>query len=353
MENAVDTCLAPFRSFKFADTTKGRTAIVTAVLIAVLRPALETAPMIAISRPEVGVGKSFIAQALGVIATGELPRMKSVERSGSAEMRKLLHADLLEQNPVIVYDDMDGNFRNEVLTSFIASPIWSDRILGESRTGGYIRNTALLIANGVNMTFPRGMNRRYLLIDLLPARDDHITADFGFTPPNEAKRLRKEIISAALSIAVAARPDTALSGTLGSFEDWTHMVRDLILRIAREIPDLDLCDPLDLFKQAISDASEVEAYNAFLLSLHEVFQDRELTSAEVRSAIFTDEFLERFCREISDSDPSLSVRSVAALMMKLKGVSHNCVKLTAKKRGGSNYWTVEVLKPMVDLKIAN
>ena len=351
MKSAVDTCLAPFRSFKFADTTKGRTAIVTAVLTAVLRPALETAPMIAISSPEVGVGKSFIAQALGVIATGELPRMKSVERSGSAEMRKLLHADLLEQNLVIVYDNIDGNFRNEVLTSFIASPIWSDRILGESRTGGAIRNTALLIANGVNMTFPRGMNRRYLLIDLLPGREDHITADFGFTPQGEAKRQRKEIISAALSIAVAARPENALSGTLGSFEGWTRMVRDPILRLAREIPELDLCDPLDLFKQAISDASEVETYNAFLLSLRELFGDREFTSAEVRRAIFADELLERLCREISDSDPSLSVRSVAALMMKLKGVSYNGVKLTAKKRGGSNIWAVEMLGTNASLKI--
>lgn len=129
------------------------------------------------------------------------------------------------------------------------------------------------------------------------------------------------------------------------------MVRDPILRIAREIPDLDLCDPLDLFKQAISEASEVETYNAFLLSLHEVFGDREFTSADVRRAIFADEWLERLCREISDSDPSLSVRSVAALMMKLKGVSYNGVKLTAKKRGGSNIWAVELLDTKVSLKI--
>ncbi|OUD10439.1 hypothetical protein BVC71_02755 [Marivivens niveibacter] len=351
MKAAVETCLTPFRAYHFPDKVLGRTALLAAVMTAVLRPALDTAPMIAVSSPEVGVGKSFIAQALGVLATGELPRMKSVERSGSAEMRKLLHADLLEQNPVIIYDNMDGNFRNEVLTSFIASPIWSDRILGESRTGGSIRNTALLISNGVNMTFPRGMNRRYLLIDLLPACDDHITADFGFTPQSEAKRMRADIISAALSIAVAARPDKALSGTLGSFEGWTRMVRDPILRLSREIPELGLCDPLDLFKQAISDASEVETYHSFLFSLAEKFGPEDFTADQVRTAIFADEMLERLCREISDSDPSLSVRSVAALMSKLKGVNYNGAKLTARKRAGTNLWRIEVEAPKAIMKI--
>ncbi|WP_417270400.1 hypothetical protein [Celeribacter sp.] len=343
IKDLVDTCLKPFRRYSYADHIKGRTAMLAAVLTAVLRPAMETAPMIAVTSPEIGVGKSFIAQALGVIATGELPQMKSVERSSSSEMRKLLFADLLEQNPVMVYDNMDGAFRNEVLTSFITTPVWSDRVLGESRTGGSIRNTALLVTNGVNMSFPRGMSRRYLLIDLRPPCENHITADFGFTPQGEAKLRRPEIVAAALGIATAAQPDTPYRGTLGSFETWTRLVRDPIVRLMKEVPDLGLCDPLNLFKDAMNNAVDDETYRTFLETLYNVIGGGDFEANDARQAINDSVELGELIREISDSDPTLSNRSVAAILGKLRGLDLNGVKLTSKKRQGRNLWKIEGL----------
>ena len=343
IKELVDTCLKPFRSYSYADHIKGRTAMLAAVLTAILRPAMETAPMIAVTSPEIGVGKSFIAQALGVIATGDLPKMKSVERSSSTEMRKLLFADLLEQNPVMVYDNMDGTFRNDVLTSFITTPVWSDRVLGESRTGGSILNTALLVTNGVNMNFPRGMSRRYLLIDLRPPCENHITADFGFTPQGEAKLLRPEIVAAALGIAMAARPDKPFSGTLGSFETWTRLVRDPIVRLMKEVPDLGLCDPLELFKDAMSNAVDDEIYRTFLTALFDVIGGEDFEANDARLAINESVELGELIREISDSDPTLTNRSVAAILGKLRGLDLNGVRLTSKKRAGRNLWKIEGL----------
>ncbi|WP_417259105.1 hypothetical protein [Celeribacter sp.] len=343
LKELVETCLGPFRRYSFADHRKGRTAMLAAVLTAVLRPAMETAPMIAVTSPEIGVGKSFIAQALGVIATGDLPKMKSVERSSSTEMRKLLFADLLEQNPVMVYDNMDGTFRNEVLTSFITTPVWSDRVLGESRTGGSIRNTALLVTNGVNMSFPRGMSRRYLLIDLRPPCENHITADFGFTPQGEAKLFRPEIVAAALGIAMAARPDKPFNGTLGSFETWTRLVRDPIVRLMKAVPDLGLFDPLDLFKDAMSNAVDDEIYRTFLTALFDVIGGEDFEANDARLAINESVELGELIREISDSDPTLTNRSVAAILGKLRGLDLNGVRLTSKKRAGRNLWKIEGL----------
>ncbi|SEL00357.1 hypothetical protein [Pacificibacter marinus] len=344
IEELVKTCLKPFREYRFADHRKGRTAMLAAVLTAVLRPAMETAPMIAVTSPEIGVGKSFIAQALGIIATGDLPKMKSVERSNSSEMRKLLFADLLEQNPVMVYDNMDGAFRNEVLTSFITTPVWSDRVLGESRTGGSIRNTALLVTNGVNMSFPRGMSRRYLLIDLRPPCDNHITADFGFTPHGEAKLHRPDIIAAALGIAVAARPETHYGRTLGSFETWTRLVRDPILHLMREVPDIHLCDPLDLFVEAMSNAVDDEIYRTFLEKLFKHVGGEEFEADQARTVIAEKVDIKDLVFEISTSEPTLSNRSVAAILGKLRGLNLNGVRLTSKKRAGRNLWKIEGLE---------
>jgi hypothetical protein len=343
IQELVETCLRPFRRYCYADHIKGRTAMLASVLTAVLRPAMETAPMIAVTSPEIGVGKSFIAQALGVIATGELPKMKSVERSSSTEMRKLLFADLLEQTPVMVYDNMDGTFRNDVLTSFITTPVWSDRVLGESRTGGSILNTALLVTNGVNMSFPRGMSRRYLLIDLRPSCDNHIIADFGFTPQGEAKLHRPEIIAAALGIAIAAQPDTPYNGTLGSFETWTRLVRDPILRLMKEVPDLGLCDPLDLFVDAMNNAVDDETYRAFLETLFNMIGGEDFEANDARLAINESVELGELIREISDSDPTMTNRSVAAILGKLRGLNLNGVRLTSKKRAGRNLWKIEGL----------
>ena len=343
IKELVDACLKPFRRYSYADHIKGRTAMLAAVLTAVLRPAMETAPMIAVTSPEIGVGKSFIAQTLGVIATGDLPKMKSVERSSSSEMRKLLFADLLEQNPVLVYDNLDGTFRNEVLTSFITTPVWSDRVLGESRTGGSIFNTALLVTNGVNMSFPRGMSRRYLLIDLRPPCENHITADFGFTPQGEAKLHRPEIVAAALGIAIAARPDKPFNGTLGSFEIWTRLVRDPIVRLMKEVPDLGLSDPLDLFKDAMNNAVDDEIYRTFLTALFDVIGGEDFEANDARLAINESVELGELIREISDSDPTLTNRSVAAILGKLRGLDLNGVRLTSKKRQGRNLWKIEGL----------
>lgn len=343
IKDLVDTCLKPFRRYSYADHRKGRTAMLAAVLTAVLRPAMETAPMIAVTSPEIGVGKSFVAQALGVIATGELPKMKSVERSSSSEMRKLLFADLLEQNPVMVYDNMDGTFRNEVLTSFITTPVWSDRILGESRTGGSIRNTALLVTNGVNMSFPRGMSRRYLLIDLRPPCENHITADFGFTPQGEAQLLRPEIVAASLGIAMAAQPDKPFNGTLGSFETWTRLVRDPIVRLMKEVPELGICDPLTLIKDAMNNAADDETYRTFLEALFNVIGGGDFEANDARQAINENVELGELIREISDSDPTLTNRSVAAILRKLRGLDLGGVRLTSKKRSGRNLWKIEGL----------
>lgn len=152
---------------------------------------------------------------------------------------------------------------------------------------------------------------------------------------------RPDIVAAALGIAVAARPETPYGGTLGSFETWTRLVRDPILHLMKEVPSLGLCDPLDLFIDAMNNAVDDETYRTFLEKLFEHVGAADFVADDARIAIMANEELKDLVIEISASDPTLTNRSVAAILGKLRGLVLNGVKLTSKKRAGSNLWRIE------------
>jgi hypothetical protein len=342
VREALRTCLLPFREYQFTDSVRGKTAMLCAVLTAVLRPALDKAPMIAISSRDPGAGKTQMALALGAIATGEIPDVTSLEKSSSPEMRKQLHTALLEGKQAIIYDNMDYQFRNEVLSSFVTAPVWSGRILGESRSGGNIRNTALLICNGVQMSFGQGMSRRHLLIEPQLVAKSDIFRDFGFVPQTEALQHRPAIIAAALSlITVATQAQDDVSGTLGSFELWSAFVRQPIATLARLMPELGLCDPLELFAEAIAQSSDIDPHYEILAHLEDKFGDADFEAKEVRRLFLEDADFEILMKDISASDPVMSPHSIGALLAKLRGVQALDLCLQSRKRGGKNLWRIE------------
>lgn len=152
---------------------------------------------------------------------------------------------------------------------------------------------------------------------------------------------RPDIVAAALGIAVSVRPATPYGGTLGSFETWTRLVRDPILHIMKEVPSLDLCDPLDLFVDAMNDAVDDETHKTFLEKLFEQVGAADFAADDARLAILANEELRDLVIEISASDPVMTNRSVAAILGKLRGLTLNGVRFTSKKRAGSNLWRIE------------
>ncbi|WP_298861708.1 hypothetical protein [uncultured Sulfitobacter sp.] len=156
---AVEMCLTPFSEYRFLDRFLSVSAVLFSAILAVMRPALATAPLNASTSKKIGVGKGYLHQAIAVTATGDLPQFRSVERNNPSEFGKVIFTELLERKPIIAFGNMDGLLNNETLSSFLTSQVWSDRNLGANKSGALLRNVVLTMLNGVNLHVGKNMAR--------------------------------------------------------------------------------------------------------------------------------------------------------------------------------------------------
>jgi hypothetical protein len=91
---AAETLMAPFAEFPFV-SPEDRSVLLAAVLTALQRRLLESAPLFAFTAPAQRSGKSKLAESTGLIATGRKPPAMSVARD-DAEFRKAITSVLRE-----------------------------------------------------------------------------------------------------------------------------------------------------------------------------------------------------------------------------------------------------------------
>ena len=120
----------PFERFDFA-TDLDRAVFLAALLTAPVRRILPTAPGDVISASTMGSGKTKLAQAVDILAggTGETRALPAEPK----EIRKAITAALMEGRPGIIFDNVTGHLRGDVLCAVLTSPHYSDRILGMSQ----------------------------------------------------------------------------------------------------------------------------------------------------------------------------------------------------------------------------
>lgn len=342
--HAVNVCMSPFSEYHYVNQSSGKTAILTAVLLAVLRPALATAPLIATSSKKTGVGKGYLNQAISIIATGELPQFRNVERSNASELRKVLFTELLERKSIIAFDNMDGLINNETLSSFLTSPVWSDRILGMSKSGGLLRNDILTTLNGVNLSVGKNLARKVLLIELQESGLDHRFRRFDFLPHQKATENRAAIIAAALTIACHAAASTTDNKTIGSFEEATALIRVPLADIANRLPSTGLVDPIVLFEELVEQDVDSPVEIELLELIHAETKGEAFTANDLRNLSFQNGTVERAMKEFCASSPSMTTHSVAAVLTQLRGELLGDLTLLSRKTRGTNTWYIESVK---------
>jgi hypothetical protein len=104
-----------------------------AFITALIRRSLRSAPLFAFSAPKMASGKTLLASCVGYIATGRAPAMMTQGDDSESE-RKRLFALLLEGVPIIVIDNLERPLASDALCSILTEPVFSDRLLGVSRT---------------------------------------------------------------------------------------------------------------------------------------------------------------------------------------------------------------------------
>ncbi len=234
---ALDEIWDALRDFPFVDASD-RAAAIAGILTSLFRRSLPAAPMVSITAPTAGTGKTLLVDVSAVIATGRRAPVLSLG-DDQTESEKRLASALLAGDSLINLDNIErplyGDFLNQILTQ----PIASIRPLGASAKLN-IQTNCSFFATGNALDMRGDLKRRVLLIRLDAKVERPEQRRFNRDVLQYVSKHRGELIRAALTITraylVADTPDVGTT-PFGSFERWDAWCR-------RPLVWLGLPDPL-------------------------------------------------------------------------------------------------------------
>lgn len=244
VRDALAVLVRPLRGLPFVDDAAKSVAL-SAMLTALVRVSLRTAPLHGFDAPTPGTGKSLLAELCGLLATGVRPPALSQGKSDE-EDEKRLSTILFAGDPVIHIDNCERPISGDFLCSMLTQEIVQARILGQSERR-VLPSTALILASGNNLTFAGDTSRRAVVCRLDAKIERPDTRTFDFDCHEEVLAARPELVVAGLTIlrayALAGRP--VKLQPMGSFSDWEWIRGALVW--------LDCADPADT-RSAILDS---------------------------------------------------------------------------------------------------
>lgn len=266
-ERAARELLQVFDGFPCA-TALDRSALLVAILTAVQRPILPTAPAIGINAPTQGTGKTYLAETLSVLSTGSSAVSPMSGRTEEAEMKKSLFSTLLSGDRALIIDNVLGAFDSPSFATFITGPDLSDRVLGES-SKVTIPNRVFTLVTGNNLN-PAGDLPRRLLMVRLDAEMEHPAMRTFETDPKRIMQDNRALYAAKALTVIKGYLDTldrVPEQKTGAFGDWLFFCARPVQWLAEVAPGLQLVDPLPALYRDAAEDPEQEALRLLLAAL--------------------------------------------------------------------------------------
>lgn len=217
--------------FHFA-TEADRSATLSAIFTATVRPGLPYAPAFSITASMPGSGKSFLARTIALFASPAQPTTSGYPATAE-EASKAILAALMTGPPAIVFDDMQTDWKpHAVINRMLTSDKITDRILGASRTAT-VSTRVLLLGTGNNIEAVGDMTRRVITARLQPKTSTPFELTYDRDPVKLLRANRSEFVSYVLIIIrawlAAGRPMTDVP-PIASFEGpWSEYCRQPLL----------------------------------------------------------------------------------------------------------------------------
>jgi len=230
----------PFAAFPFVSPVD-RGGFLAALLTALVRPLLPTAPGFLISAPVAGSGKTLLALCVAAL-TGATAGVSSAGRD-EEELEKRLLTEVRFFSRCIIFDNLARPLESESLCAFLSTPHYSGRLLGSiSQISG--RPVAVVILTGNNPTIIGDLNRRLIRITIDPACEKPFDRRFDLEPLGFVQKHRLDLVSAGLVILKGALASGFKhdGGKLASFEAWSDLIRNTVCWIG-ERGWLEVADP--------------------------------------------------------------------------------------------------------------
>ncbi len=124
--NAKERLLSLFKDFPFEDDAS-RSVVLAAILTALVRKSIATAPLFGFTAPKMASGKSLLADTVSLIATGKANSVIA-QAENETEEKKRIMAVLIEGDPIICYDNIEKPFKSASLCSILTQHEYKDRI---------------------------------------------------------------------------------------------------------------------------------------------------------------------------------------------------------------------------------
>jgi putative DNA primase/helicase len=268
-ETALALLMRTYGNFPFCGAQDQATAI-AAHLTACLRPAFPVAPGFSISSPTPGTGKSYLTDCICAAATGNVAAVIAYASKEEENEKRLVGAALAGRS-VIVIDNVRRLLEGDFICQVTERSLLTLRPLGTSEVYE-VQNRFLLIVNGNNLVAAGDLVRRLLSCNMDANVERPALRQFDSNPLREIFEHRGDFIAAPLMIAryyiEAGRPNSRPK--LGSFEEWSDLVRSAICHLGVADPVLSQetlvdDDPLAQKRLAVFSAWS----NLKTLSLHD------------------------------------------------------------------------------------
>jgi hypothetical protein len=277
---ALKTLKWPFKDFPFIEDELGdspsRSVMLSAVLTALVRRSLYSAPVHGFDAPMPGTGKTLACNSVSMIATGRFTTAMS-QGANEEEDEKRLFSVLLTGDSIILIDNVSRPIEGNALCTVLSEPMWKCRILGENREVE-VPTSALFLASGNNLTFKGDMITRALVCRMDAGIERPETRSFDIDLKVEIPKRRAELVIAGLTILrafiVANRPGLDTLEPFGRFEDWSNLVRGSLVWLGEP-------DPCETRNDIATDDPDRNALGSLLTAIHEIVGDEWISAGQL------------------------------------------------------------------------
>jgi hypothetical protein len=257
---------------------------VGAILTGIFRPIIAgPVPCWMLVKPQAGTGASLAQGATYTAITGETPPA-SVTPKSPEEWEKRALSTLVSGAPAHIWDNLEGDFRSDVLAALLTAWEWKGRVLGKSEDI-WVPQRTVWMANGNNVQIGGDLARR-LYLSRMDAEQAMPWLREDFQHPDLigwVKAHRGRIVAAALTLGrawiQAGCPDPEKMPPLGGFEDWRRIVGGVLeFAGATEF----MANAMETYLEA---DVELRQWEAFLSAIYDSFGSTPWTVAELKARL--------------------------------------------------------------------
>ncbi|MEW5882089.1 MAG: hypothetical protein AB1761_16795 [Pseudomonadota bacterium] len=338
----------PFAQFPF-DGDLSRGVMLAALLTAVVRRALPTAPAVAFDAPAAGTGKTLLAKCIAALL-GDEPQVMMPPRDDD-EARKTLFAALREGAGHILWDNWVRPVEGAAVNAFLTAPVFRDRVLGVSETST-LPNRAMLLLTGNNLRLVGDVCRRVLICRIDAKTEVPYLRRFAFDPLATVRDRRGPLVRAALTIlrGYATHGVRAGQGCVASYEEWDERVRQAVAWIASiETPAVRVADPATaLIENNAADPAK-DTLAALLDAWQATFGNRAVAVGDAWRSAYDDPsegggVLREAIDAIADGDRGFSPKRLGMFLARHAGQIAGRLRFNGMRnaRTKQRLWRVEV-----------